>query len=40
MKKELYLKPEVQSEDLEPGTLLAKGSPPGGGNTHPPGNFV
>ena len=32
MKKEPYLKPEVQSEDLEPGTLLAKGSPP----IHPP----
>jgi hypothetical protein len=30
MKKEPYLKPEIKSEDLEPGTLLANGSPGGG----------
>ena len=37
MKKQEYAKPEVKSEVIEPGTLLAKGSPPGGGgNIHPP----
>ena len=30
MEKETYLKPEIKHEDLEPGTLLANGSPGGG----------
>ena len=36
MKKEPYLKPEIESEDIEPGTLLAKGSPPAGNIIIPP----
>lgn len=30
MSKELYLKPEITSETLEPGALFASGSPAGG----------
>lgn len=37
MTKETYLKPEITSETLEPGTLLVAGSPVDGNGGPPPG---